>query len=144
MNKPNRLLHLVCPALLLICSHNLNAEQLIFTIDGVASNQGKIYIQVFNGKDAYRSENAIAATIIPAIEGEVRANFADLKPGEYAVRYFHDEDGDGKLATNLLGMPTEGYGFSNAAKPNFGPVKYEAMKFVITEPITSNHSTVIY
>ena len=36
-----------------------------------------------------------------------------LPPGEYSLLLVHDENGNGKLDTNVVGMPLEGYGFSN-------------------------------
>jgi len=42
--------------------------------------------------------------------------FTELKPGAYAVITFHDENDDRKLDKNALGLPTEGYGFSNDAE----------------------------
>jgi len=45
------------------------------------------------------------------------------------VAAFHDEDGDRKLRT-VLGIPREGYGFSNDARPGtFGPPKFAAAAF---------------
>lgn len=43
--------------------------------------------------------------------------FAGLPPGTYAVAVVHDENGNGKLDTNFLGMPTEGWGATNNVKP---------------------------
>ena len=54
----------------------------------------------------------------PADTSGVRIIFAGLPPGDYAVAAFHDADGNGELGTNILGIPTEGYGFSNGA-PGF-------------------------
>lgn len=128
-----------------LCSSGASsAEQLVFEIGGVKSSEGKIYIQLFKGEQAYQAEKPISASIIPAAIGSVTVRFDGLESGEYSLRYFHDENGDGELATNLLGMPTEGYGFSNGAKPNFGPVKYKAIKFEVNGPVTTNHSSVIY
>ena len=45
----------------------------------------------------------------------------NLKPAKYAIRYFHDENLNGKLETNKIGKPTEGYGFSNNAYGMSGP-----------------------
>ncbi len=42
----------------------------------------------------------------------MRVNFAGIAPGRYAVTAQHDEDGDGKLKTNFIGMPKEGVGIS--------------------------------
>lgn len=123
-----------------------NATQLDFKIEGIKSDEGKIYIQVFKGEEAYKTDQQIAASVIEATKGDATISFDGLEAGEYVVRYFHDEDNDGELATNFVGIPTEGYGFSNAAKPNFGPPKYEDMKFQIDgeQAIVVNHSRVIY
>jgi uncharacterized protein (DUF2141 family) len=39
--------------------------------------------------------------------------FNGIAPGTYAVSLQHDEDGNGKLKTNFIGMPKEGVGISN-------------------------------
>ena len=56
----------------------------------------------------------------------------NLKPGKYAVRYYHDENLNGKMDTNLVGKPTEGYGFSNNVIGKFGPPPFEKWLFEIT------------
>ncbi|GEA12408.1 DUF2141 domain-containing protein [Alteromonas sp. KUL49] len=68
------------------------------------------------------------------------------EPGEYALRYFHDENDNGQMETNMFGIPTEGYGFSNNAQPNFGPASYSQIKFVVAAEMTkiTNESEVIY
>ena len=57
------------------------------------------------------------------------ASFPGLAPGRYAIKAFHDVDGDGKMATNPFGMPTEPYAFSNDAVGNAGPAKWAAASF---------------
>jgi len=42
----------------------------------------------------------------------------------------HDENMDGKLDTNWVGIPTEGYGFSNDAKATLGPPSFSAASFL--------------
>lgn len=44
----------------------------------------------------------------------------NLKPGKYAIRFYHDENVDGHLDSNFIGKPTEGYGYSNNVKGKFG------------------------
>ncbi|MBE8168341.1 MAG: DUF2141 domain-containing protein, partial [Shewanella sp.] len=71
--------------------------------------------------------------------------FETLEEGEYVLRYFHDQNGNQQHDRNLFGMPTEGYGFSNSAQPNFGAPDYQAIKFTVSETgITQNISHVIY
>ena len=71
----------------------------------------------------------VQATGAPA-SGETQAFvFKDVAPGRYAVMVTHDENGNGKLDANMLGMPTEGYGFSNnprvMRKPTFDEAAFE-------------------
>ena len=58
--------------------------------------------------------------------GTARLSFPGLAPGRYALRVFADENGNGKLDTNLMGMPTERYGFSNDAKGNRAAPGFDA------------------
>ena len=109
-----------------------HASDISFEISGVKGD-GKLYVQLFKGEQNYQRNNADNATIVKAKSGITTVSFADVDEGEYALRFFHDEDGNGKMATNLFGMPTEGYGFSNNAKPNFGPVAYSEIKFVVAD-----------
>ncbi|MGJ7582834.1 DUF2141 domain-containing protein [Variovorax sp. RHLX14] len=57
--------------------------------------------------------------------------FVGLPPGRYAVKSFADENGNGKLDTNLVGLPTERYGFSNDAKGRMGPPSFEQASFML-------------
>ena len=54
-----------------------------------------------------------------------------LPRGAYAVAVIHDENGNNRLDT-ALGIPREGYGFSNDAAVRFGPPKFAAARFDLT------------
>lgn len=60
---------------------------------------------------------------------QARCNFLDIPPGTYALAVVHDENMDGKLNTNFLGVPTEGYGFSSGAKASMSAPSFEAASF---------------
>lgn len=52
------------------------------------------------------------------------------RPGGYAVAVYHDENGDRDFGRTLIGLPAEGYGFSNDAPalvglPSFGDARFE-------------------
>ena len=61
--------------------------------------------------------------------GGAMLTFANLPKGGYAVAVFHDEDADGELDTNFVGIPTEAYGFSNNARGVFGPPELSEQLF---------------
>ena len=55
----------------------------------------------------------VAARKVAAAKGEMQFKFSVLPEGVYAVQVMHDENDNDKLDTNFLGIPSEGYGFSN-------------------------------
>lgn len=60
-----------------------------------------------------------------AAGGNVVLVFRDLPPGRYAVSAYHDENDNGKLDRNFIGIPSEGYGFSRDAKGRRGPPGFD-------------------
>ncbi len=60
---------------------------------------------------------------------EARCDFEDFPPGAYAITVIHDENMNGKLDTNWLGIPKEGYGFSNDVKPLRGATPFSVASF---------------
>lgn len=93
-------------------------------ITGIKSNEGVIMLQLFDGnqKEAGHEKGIIK-------ENKCVIIFKDLKPGKYAFRYFHDENLSGVMETNPMGIPTEGYGFSNNATGMFGPPSFDKWIF---------------
>jgi uncharacterized protein (DUF2141 family) len=105
-----------------------SSHTLTVTIEGVRSAKGNLMVALLKADPAAGVAKQAGAAMIPAKPGAATAVFPGLEDGAYAVQLFHDEDGDGKMATNLFGMPSEGYGFSNRAKASFGPPKFADMK----------------
>lgn len=65
---------------------------------------------------------------IPANRDSFR--FDNLPQGTYAMTALHDENGNGKLDT-FLGIPREGFAFSNNPRIGFGPPSYSKVRFNI-------------
>ena len=60
--------------------------------------------------------------------------FNNVKYGTYSVNIFHDENSNKDIDKNFIGIPKEGYGFSN--NPNFlGPPSFEKTKFIFSQSI---------
>ncbi|KPV98253.1 hypothetical protein AN214_00014 [Pseudoalteromonas sp. P1-9] len=120
------------------------AQTVQFNIEAVKHDTGKLYVQLFKGEDNYKKGKAYNAAIVRAKAGDVMVTFNDVEPGEYAIRFFHDENDNGSLDTNMFSIPVEGYGFSNNAVINFGPPSYREMAFNVAEAPVSNSSKVNY
>jgi uncharacterized protein (DUF2141 family) len=114
----HRAARVVCAAALLAPLGAFAAELQLNIADGPATSS-TLYVALFDSADAYTagtSEKALASQTAPMRAGAAEVVFRGLAPGRYAVRMFADENGNAKLDTNLMGMPTERYGFSNDAK----------------------------
>jgi len=65
-----------------------------------------------------------------------------VPPGQYAVRLFHDVNGNGQFDTNPFGIPTEPFAFSNNARGRFGPATWEEAVFTVTAGANVHQITV--
>lgn len=88
-----------------------------------------LYIALFDNAEAFGATKPVASQILQAREGGGQIAFLGLPVGRYALRMFADENGNGKLDTNLLGLPIERYGFSNDARGTMGPPGFDAAAF---------------
>ena len=111
-----------------VCTGALGAE-LAIDVHGVRSGDGRVYLAVHGPatRDTFPSGEALVEGLrAPALPGTMRFVVEDLAPGRYALSAFHDENDNGELDTNLMGIPSEGYGFGNEASAAFGPPSFEA------------------
>ena len=112
-----------------ILSAPVTAADLAIEVRGLRSGDGRLFVAV-HGPQASTTfpegTDRLAGLDQRAHPGAVRFVLRDLPPGRYAVNAFHDENDNGELDTNLLGVPSEGYGFANDPPSDFGPPDFEA------------------
>ena len=122
-------------ASLAVCVAGLSASpvfaaDLTVNLEGLRAQSGLVKVALVNSAEAWDGKAApVQATGAPAKGETAQFTFKDLKPGRYAVMITHDENGNGKLDTNLIGMPVEGYGFSNnprvMRKPTWDETRFD-------------------
>jgi uncharacterized protein (DUF2141 family) len=71
----------------------------------------------------------VGADIVKLTGRQALCVFKKIPPGTYGLSAFHDQNNNGKLDTNLLGMPTEDYCASNNARGVLGPPSFSDAKF---------------
>jgi len=106
-------------------------QNLKVTVIKLDSNDGVVLVSLFKEGSGFPDDAVKAfgkekgyivgksATII----------FKSVPPGSYAVAILHDENNNQKMDKNMLGIPKEGYGFSNNASAPFGPPSYKKASF---------------
>jgi uncharacterized protein (DUF2141 family) len=97
-------------------------------VTGARNDRGLIRVALFAGPEGFpgHDEHALGRAVTPASTGPVTLVFRDVPPGEYAAAVLHDEDGNGRMRSNWLGMPREGYGTSNnpGGRPKYGKSRF--------------------
>lgn len=75
------------------------------------------------------TKKAVATANAKPKDGKATCSFAGVAPGGYAVALFHDENDNAKMDTNFIGIPKEGYGFSNNARGRLSAPTFEQAAF---------------
>lgn len=100
---------------LLLAAQAADAADLHVKVDGITQSTGTISAMLIDSPEAWdgKSEPVSGRRAKISATGSIELVFDSLVPGDYAIRVMHDENDNGQLDRNLVGMPTEGYGFSN-------------------------------
>ncbi|MFZ6735156.1 DUF2141 domain-containing protein [Undibacterium sp. Ji42W] len=97
--------------------------ELTVEVTGLKSAKGKVMVAVYDKSENFlKQPYKVAAADAQA--DKVKLLITGLPPGDYALSVFQDENSNGKLDTNPIGMPVEPYGFSNDAAGSYGPPSF--------------------
>lgn len=112
---------------------SLNVE-----IDGLRSDKGEVCINLFAGSRGFPDDSkrtlkkhCVAITANPLV-----VKFDNLKAGNYAIVVMHDENNDKTFNRDSLGMPLEGFGFSQNPEITNSAPKYSQAAFLVAGPST--------
>lgn len=113
-------------------NHSTANYSITVKINGIKNNKGLIRMTLYNSSVGFPTDEtkAIQSMSVDAVISATEVVFNDLSPGTYAVAVMHDENKNGIMDKNFLGIPTEGYCVSNNAKgfmsaPSFAHAKFE-------------------
>jgi uncharacterized protein (DUF2141 family) len=126
-----RKLILLLTILLLTRAISIGQINLTIEIEPLRNNTGQILLE-FNNEN----EEVIKGISEKITDNKCIIQIEGLQPGKYAFKYFHDENKDEKLTTSFVGIPKEGFGFSNNAKGKFGPPSFDKMIFEVSKSDT--------
>lgn len=90
---------------------------------------GDVLVSLFADPASWEANEPLRGIKRSADSARIDITVDGLAAGTYAIKAFHDINGNGALDTNLIGIPTEPYGFSNGQAGRFGPPSFEAASF---------------
>jgi len=124
--------------LMLLLIPGLNAQNVEVIITGIRTEKGQIVIGVFKDDESFKKEESFLEKRFVKngiSNGEMRVQFS-LEPGIYGLSLMDDENSNGKMEYNFLGIPKEGFGFSDYYHTGITKPKFDSFKFSINKDQT--------
>ncbi len=133
---------ILCFLFMQYSAQDKQASSLTLTVSDIENDNGVIRILLFNDADGFpdQPEKAFKSATAPIRKQRAEIHFEDVPKGTYAFSVFHDSRNTGKLRTNVLGIPKDGYGFSNNTTGTFGPPTFDKAAFKVEKDTRVNIS----
>ncbi|MGZ3896348.1 MAG: DUF2141 domain-containing protein [Flavisolibacter sp.] len=114
------------------CALGARAQNVVRArISHFENNSGVCRACLFKDESSFKKGQAFRCT-----QAQIRQQMADIRfenvpDGQYALFIFHDENNNGVMDRNWLGVPKEGYGASRNKLPFAAAPGFEANSFVL-------------
>ena len=136
VNKSITMKKSIIVSMMLLCasiSISAQSSNVTVSIKEIEKKKGAIYVMLYNNAEGFPKEKDKAYKIGKVTEfgDEASYTFQGIPLGSYALTFFQDEDGNGELNTNFIGIPKEPVGASNMTR--FGKPSYNKCVFVLEE-----------
>lgn len=107
-----------------------SGRTIVVTVARLRNDSGRWMGGLYRSPEVWLAEDHADADCRASIRGgRARCVFQNVPPGPVAFAGMHDEDGDGEFDRDMLGLPSEGYAFSNDVREPFGPPSFRAAAF---------------
>lgn len=104
--------------------------QLTVIIVGLENDEGQVKVALCDSNDNFSSDGDPFKGLSAKIKDtRAECTFTGIPYGIYAIKIYHDENGNSELDKNFMGIPKERYGFSNNARGKFGPATWDDAQF---------------
>lgn len=126
-----------------VYSQAANSTKLTIRVQGIKNKKGTVNIALYESDADFNQEKFSYVSRTPAdLSGTIIFDKVDY--GNYGVAVYHDENENQKLDRNFIGMPAEGYGFSNNVKGKLGPPSFKDTSVLMNQAETNLSIQLIY
>jgi len=118
----------------LVCwaANQCGAAEVVVRISGLSEPLGQVGCSLFAGPAGFPMDNSGARNVWQAADAQgATCRFSDVPEGSYAVSIGHDLNGNRRVDTNLVGLPTEQWGVSNNARPMLRAPRFDEAVFKV-------------
>lgn len=116
-----------------VIAQKMDSNQIIeLTVTNIKNIKGQLLISLHNQSGFPDQEKkAILNKVVKVTQSTMTVKLEVPKTGVYAISMMHDENENNKMDKNYLGIPKEGYGFSNNPSARFGAPTFGESKFEV-------------
>ena len=106
-------------------------SSVLIEVSGFKNTRGTLNCRLFTKAADFPDGEGIVTLRVPITGSNTSCSFSNVEPGTYAIAVVHDENGNGKLDKNFVGVPSEGYGVSNNKTYALSAPKWDESSFAI-------------
>jgi uncharacterized protein (DUF2141 family) len=103
----------------------------LLEVSSFKNTRGTLNCRLFTKSSDFPDGEGILTVRTPIAGANTTCTFPNIEPGTYAVAVVHDENSNGKLDKNFVGVPSEGYGVSNNKTYALSAPKWDESVFTI-------------
>lgn len=128
------------------CTGPASPYRLYVNVENVRSGQGLIAVTLYadNPRKFLAKRGSLYVGRVPAKAPVTRACIYVPQPGIYGLAIYHDADGNRSFKRTGLGLPAEGYGFSNNAPALFGLPSFSRVRMSVPKTDTETRIKLRY
>lgn len=119
--------------LLIVPSFHLNAQEVEVTITGMKTDKGQLVFGIFRDDVTFQKEEAAITKVFPKndlVNHTMTVSF-NMEPGVWGLTLLDDENNSGLMEYNFIGIPKEGFGFSDFYASGLTKPKFDSFKFTL-------------
>ena len=118
------------------CQGDAGSAWINIVVDNVRSSNGLVTVTLYpdDSSQFLRSGASLERVRVPARAGKTTACVILPRTGTWVFAVYHDENGDKKFNRNAVGMPQEGFGFSNNPSTTLGIPAFRAVRLRVPNP----------
>lgn len=134
ISKLMKIVMLIIPAIIMFIGQT-DAQHIEASITGIRSKNGQIVLSVYKDDESFQKEKPMLVkkykkTMAP--DGSMTIHI-QLEKGVYGIAFLDDENNDSEMNYSFIGMPKEGFGFSNYEFKGMSKPKFEQFKFTLNQ-----------
>lgn len=108
---------------------------LVLNVNNINKSSGRVWVGLYKSEDHFLDrEKAILVSAKVTAEGNMKVHVPNLMLGTYAIAVFHDENDNGELDRNLLGIPSEPFSFVRKPKSKWRLPKFDEVALQFQQP----------